>query len=138
MISFVVMNKETPRQKKVASVIQRELASLLHKYIRKEGASDLIVSITRVHITIDFAYSKIFLSIFPSEYASEQLGNFQENSIKIKHELSQVMKNQIRKVPKLTFYIDDSLDYIENIDSALKNRENPILNIDQNKPKQTK
>tara|TARA_B100001758_G_scaffold245908_1_gene259864 strand:+ start:1001 stop:1417 length:417 start_codon:yes stop_codon:yes gene_type:complete len=138
MISFVVMNKETPRQKKVASVIQRELASLLHKYIRKEGASDLIVSITRVHITIDFAYSKIFLSIFPSEYASEQLSNFQENSIKIKHELSQVMKNQIRKVPKLTFYIDDSLDYIENIDSALKNRENPILNIDQNKPKQTK
>ena len=138
MISFVVMNKETPRQKKVASVIQRELASLLHKYIRKEGASDLIVSITRVHITIDFAYSKIFLSIFPSEYASEQLSNFQKNSIKIKHELSQVMKNQIRKVPKLTFYIDDSLDYIENIDSALKNRENPILNIDQNKPKQTK
>jgi len=138
MISFVVMNKETPRQKKVASVIQRELASLLHKYIRKEGTSDLIVSITRVHITIDFAYSKIFLSIFPSEYASEQLSNFQENSIKIKHELSQVMKNQIRKVPKLTFYIDDSLDYIENIDSALKNRENPILNIDQNKPKQTK
>ncbi len=138
MISFVVMNKETPRQKKVASVIQKELASLLHKYIRKEGASDLIVSITRVHITIDFAYSKIFLSIFPSEYASEQLSNFQENSIKIKHELSQVMKNQIRKVPKLTFYIDDSLDYIENIDSALKNRENPILNIDQNKPKQTK
>ena len=138
MISFVVMNKETPRQKKVASVIQRELASLLHKYIRKEGASDLIVSITRVHITVDFAYSKIFLSIFPSEYASEQLSNFQENSIKIKHELSQVMKNQLRKVPKLTFYIDDSLDYIENIDSALKNRENPILNIDQNKPKQTK
>ena len=138
MISFVVMNKETPRQKKVASVIQKELASLLHKYIRKEGTSDLIVSITRVHITIDFAYSKIFLSIFPSEYASEQLSNFQENSIKIKHELSQVMKNQIRKVPKLTFYIDDSLDYIENIDSALKNRENPILNIDQNKPKQTK
>tara|TARA_Y100000994_G_scaffold246185_1_gene249041 strand:+ start:2380 stop:2796 length:417 start_codon:yes stop_codon:yes gene_type:complete len=138
MISFVVMNKETPRQKKVASVIQKELASLLHKYIRKEGASGLIVSITRVHITIDFAYSKIFLSIFPSEYASEQLSNFQENSIKIKHELSQVMKNQIRKVPKLTFYIDDSLDYIENIDSALKNRENPILNIDQNKPKQTK
>ena len=138
MISFVMMNKETPRQKKVASVIQRELASLLHKYIRKEGASGLIVSITRVHITIDFAYSKIFLSIFPSEYASEQLSNFQENSIKIKHELSQVMKNQIRKVPKLTFYIDDSLDYIENIDSALKNRENPIFNIAQNKPKQTK
>ena len=138
MISFVVMNKETPRQKKVASVIQKELASLLHKYIRKEGASGLIVSITRVHITIDFAYSKIFLSIFPSEYASEQLSNFQKNSIKIKHELSQVMKNQIRKVPKLTFYIDDSLDYIENIDSALKNRENPILNIDQNKSKQTK
>ena len=138
MISFVVMNKETPRQKKVASVIQRELASLLHKYIRKEGASDLIVSITRVHITVDFAYSKIFLSIFPSEYALEQLISFQDNSIRIKHELSQVMKNQLRKVPKLTFYIDDSLDYIENIDSALKNRENPILNIDQNKPKQTK
>ena len=54
----------------------------------------------------------------------------QENSFKIRHELSQIMKNQMRRTPQLAFYIDDSLDYIEKIDSALKNPENPISNSD--------
>ncbi|MFQ3350908.1 MAG: ribosome-binding factor A [Candidatus Marivariicella framensis] len=124
------MNEETPRQKKIASVIQKELATLLQGNIRKEGLSNLIISITKVHVTVDLAFAKIFLSIFPSTSALEYLKSMQENSFKIRHELSQIMKNQMRRTPQLAFYIDDSLDYIEKIDSALKNPENPISNSD--------
>ena len=120
------MNVETPRQKKVASLIQKELATLLQSNLRKDGLSNLIVSITKVHVTVDLAYSKVFLSIFPSSLAVKQLSSIQENSLKIRHDLSQIMKHQMRRTPQLTFYIDDSLDYIEKIDSALKNPENPI------------
>jgi ribosome-binding factor A len=120
------MNVETPRQKKVASLIQKELAALLQSTLRKDGLSNLIVSITKVHVTVDLAYSKVFLSIFPSSLAAKQLSSIQENSLKIRHDLSQIMKHQMRRTPQLTFYIDDSLDYIEKIDSALKNPENPI------------
>ena len=120
------MNEETPRQKKVASLIQKELATLLQSNLRKEGLSNLIVSITKVHVTIDLAYSKVFLSIFPSTLAAKQLNSIQDNSLKIRHDLSQIMKHQMRRTPRLSFYIDDSLDYIEKIDSALKNPENPI------------
>ena len=120
------MNVETPRQKKVASLIQKELATLLQSNLRKDGLSNLIVSITKVHVTVDLAYSKVFLSIFPSSLAAKQLSSIQENSLKIRHDLSQIMKHQMRRTPQLTFYIDDSLDYIEKIDSALKNPENPI------------
>jgi len=121
------MNLETPRQKKIASVIQRELASLLQGSIRKKGRSNLVVSITKVNVTVDIAFAKVFLSIFPSEYSLEYLNSLNENRFKIRHSLSQIMKNQLRKVPELNFYIDDSLDYIQNIESALKNPENPIL-----------
>jgi|TARA_B110000914_G_C15510066_1_gene470335 ribosome-binding factor A len=124
------MNEETPRQKKIASLIQKELATLLQGNIRKEGLSNLIISITKVHVTVDLAFAKIFLSIFPSTSALEYLKSMQENSFKIRHELSQIMKNQMRRTPQLAFYIDDSLDYIEKIDSALKNPENPISNSD--------
>jgi ribosome-binding factor A len=124
------MNEETPRQKKIASVIQKELATLLQGNIRKEGLSNLIISITKVHVTVDLAFAKIFLSIFPSTSALEYLKSMQENSFKIRHELSQIMKNQMRRTPQLAFYVDDSLDYIEKIDSALKNPENPISNSD--------
>jgi ribosome-binding factor A len=121
------MNLETPRQKKIASVIQRELANLLQGSIRKKGRSNLVVSITKVNVTVDIAFAKVFLSIFPSGYSLEYLNSLNENRFKIRHSLSQIMKNQLRKVPELNFYIDDSLDYIQNIESALKNPENPIL-----------
>tara|TARA_B100000780_G_C21088729_1_gene438707 strand:- start:1025 stop:1423 length:399 start_codon:yes stop_codon:yes gene_type:complete len=120
------MNEETPRQKKIASLVQKELAILLQGNIRKEGLSNLIISITKVHVTVDLAFAKVFLSIFPSASAKEHLKSTRENSFKIRHELSQIMKHQMRRTPQLSFYIDDSLDYIEKIDSALKNPENPI------------
>ena len=120
------MNAETPRQKKIAAVIQKELAGLIQASLREEGLSNLIVSITKVTVTIDLAFAKVFLSVFPSEFSSKHIKSLQENSFKIKHDLSQIMKNQLRKIPQLNFYLDDSLDYIQKIESALNNPENPI------------
>jgi ribosome-binding factor A len=68
------------------------------------------------------------LSVFPQNRAQEILEAVKSNAPLIKHDLSQRVKLQLRKVPNLSFYIDDSLDYIEKIDNALAGKENPIEN----------
>jgi ribosome-binding factor A len=72
----------------------------------------------------------IHLSIFPQEKAIATLAAIKTNSKLIKHDLSQRVRLQLRKVPNLVFFIDDSLDYIEKIDKALSNKDNPIENRD--------
>jgi ribosome-binding factor A len=72
--------------------------------------------------------AKVYLSIFPSEKAPELVEAIKTNTPLIKHDLAQRVRNQLRKVPDLFFYNDDSLDYIEGIDNALKGTENPVTN----------
>jgi ribosome-binding factor A len=81
-------------------------------------------------VTTDLSVATVHLSIFPQDKAKETLVAIKTNSKLIKHDLSQRVRLQLRKVPNLTFFIDDSLDYIEKIDNALTNRENPIENRD--------
>ena len=116
----------SPRQNKFASLIQKEIAILLQKQIREKGLLKLLISVTKVNITADLSIAKIYLSIYPSSQAKKVLESIQKNSIKIKHNLALILKNQIRKIPNINFFIDDSLDYIENIDNALKSKDNPI------------
>ena len=116
----------SPRQNKFASLIQKEIAILLQKQIREKGLLKLLISVTKVNITADLSIAKIYLSIYPSSQAKKVLESIQKNSFKIKHNLALILKNQIRKIPNINFFIDDSLDYIENIDNALKSKDNPI------------
>lgn len=116
----------TPRQKKIAGLVQKELALLINNKIKLLGNKGLIVSITKVVVSIDISLAKIYLSVFPSEKAISFLSYLKENKMRFKYDLSQKIKNQLRKTPELTFFIDDSLDYIDNINSVLKNPENPI------------
>ena len=109
----------TPRQKKIASLVQKELALLINNKIKLLGNKGLIVSITKVVVSIDISLAKIYLSVFPSEKTSSFLSYLKENKIQFKHDLSQKIKNQLRKTPELSFFIDDSLDYIDNINTAL-------------------
>jgi len=74
--------------------------------------------------------ARVYLSVFPQNRAQEILEAVKSNAPLIKHDLSQRVKLQLRKVPNLSFYIDDSLDYIEKIDNALAGKENPIENRD--------
>lgn len=121
---------ETNRQKKIGGVIQKDLVDILQGEIRKNGITNLVISVSKVVVTSDLSVATVHLSIFPQEKAAETLAAIKTNTALIKHDLSQRVRLQLRKVPNLTFYIDDSLDYIEKIDNALKGEENPIENRD--------
>ena len=121
---------ETNRQKKIGGVIQKDLVDILQGEVRKNGVSNLVISVSKVSVTTDLSVATVHLSIFPQEKAAETLAGIKSNTKLIKHDLSQRVRLQLRKVPNLTFFIDDSLDYIEKIDNALANRENPIENRD--------
>ena len=119
---------ETNRQKKIGGVIQKDLVDILQGEVRKNGISNLMISVSKVVVTSDLSVATVHLSIFPQEKAKETLVAIKTNSKLIKHDLSQRVRLQLRKVPNLVFFIDDSLDYIEKIDNALANRDNPIEN----------
>jgi ribosome-binding factor A len=117
---------ETNRQKKIGGVIQKDLVDILQGEVRKNGINNLVISVSKVVVTSDLSVATVHLSIFPQEKAKETLTAIKTNTTLIKHDLSQRVRLQLRKVPNLVFFIDDSLDYIEKIDNALVNRENPI------------
>ena len=121
---------ETNRQKKIGGVIQNDLVDILQGEIRKNEISNLIISVSKVVVTSDLSVATVHLSIFPQEKAAETLAAIKSNTKLIKHDLSQRVRLQLRKVPNLTFFIDDSLDYIGKIDNALAAKENPIENRD--------
>lgn len=119
---------ETNRQKKIAGVLQKDLVDILQGEVRKNGISNLIISVSKVNVSSDLSIAKVYLSVFPQVKAGELLNAVRSNAPLIKHDLSQRVKLQLRKVPNLFFHIDDSLDYIEKIDNALVGKENPIEN----------
>ncbi|GGD20867.1 MULTISPECIES: 30S ribosome-binding factor RbfA [Flavobacterium] len=121
---------ETNRQKKIGSVLQKDLVDILQGEIRKNGITNLVISVSKVSVTTDLSVAKVYLSIFPPEKGKELLESIKSNTPLIKHDLSQRVKLQLRKVPNLTFFIDDSLEYIEKIDQALSMKENPVMNRD--------
>ncbi|MET2986029.1 30S ribosome-binding factor RbfA [Aureibaculum conchae] len=121
---------ETNRQKKIASVLQKDLVDVL-QHAAQDGMKGIIISVTKVNVTSDLSDAKVYLSIFPTDKSSELIKGIKSNTPLIRHELAQRTKNQLRRMPELTFYIDDSLDYIDGIDQSLKGDvENPIKNPD--------
>ena len=122
--------EETNRQKKIAGVLQKDLVDVLQK-AAQEGMKGIIISVSKVHVTSDLGIAKVYLSIFPSINRDAIVKGVQSNTPLIRHEMAKRTKNQLRRVPNLTFYGDDSLDYIENIDASLRGEDvNPIKNPD--------
>ncbi|MBE98833.1 30S ribosome-binding factor RbfA [Flavobacterium coralii] len=119
---------ETNRQKKIGTLLQKDLVDILQGEVRKNNISNLIISISKVNVTSDLSIAKVYLSIFPTEKAGELLNAIRSNTPLIKHDLAQRVKLQLRKVPNLIFYIDDSLDQMEKLDKELKGENNPITN----------
>ena len=124
-----MVTEKTPRQKKVGTALQQELASMLQEAIRNQGASNLVLSITKVNVTVDLSIAKVYLSIFPQDKAADYLKGIEENNFQIRHDMAQRMKNQLRRMPKFLFFIDDSLDYVDGIEKALSQPENPIVDV---------
>jgi ribosome-binding factor A len=110
---------ESTRQKKVSRLIQKEMAEM---FIRKtsEIAPGKLVSVTVVRVSPDLSFAKVFLSIFPSAGKAEVLNIVKDIAPKLRFELGQKVRSQLRIVPELAFFLDDSLDYIDNIDKLLK------------------
>ena len=119
---------ESQRQKKIASVLQRDLVEVLQGAATQGGMRGILISITKVNVTVDLSIAKVYMSIFPIDKGAELLEGIRSNAPLIKHELSQRTKHQLRRMPQLIFYIDDSLEYIDQIDKSLKRTENPIEN----------
>ena len=106
------------RQNKIARLLQKELSLIFQQQTR--ATHGVMVSVTRVKISPDLSICTAYLSIFPSEKAEEILTNINANGKSVRYELGTRVRNQLRIVPELRFFIDDSLDYIDRIDELLK------------------
>ena len=121
---------ESNRQKKIAGVLQQDLAEILQGAARSGGMQNLLIAVTQVKVTVDLSIAKVYLSIFPKEKSLELMEGISSNAPLIKHELAQRTRDQLRRVPSLEFFIDDSLEYIDQIERSLKRVDNPIDNPD--------
>ena len=115
------------RQNKIARLLQKELSIIFQEQTR--AMHGVMVSVTRTKISPDLSICTAYLSIFPSERGEELLQNIELNLKSIRYALGQRVRNQLRIVPELRFFIDDSLDYIDRIDELLKR---PTPNPSQN------
>ena len=106
------------RQNRIARLLQKELASIFQSQTR--AMHGVLVSVTRVKVSPDLSICTAYLSIFPSDKAEELLTNINKNEKTIRYDLGQRVHNQLRIIPELRFFIDDSLDYIERRDVLLK------------------
>lgn len=106
------------RQNRIARLLQKELASIFQSQTR--AMHGVLVSVTRAKVSPDLGVCTAYLSIFPSDKAEELLKNINANEKTIRYDLGQRVHNQLRIIPGLRFFLDDSLDYIERIDELLK------------------
>ena len=121
---------ESNRQKKIAGVLQNDLAKVLQELLRESGQLSTILTVSKVSVTVDLSIAKVYVSVFPSNKAEAIIKELRQITPKIKHQVAQLTKHQLRKMPDLSFYNDDSMEYIQNIEKAVKEKENPIENPD--------
>ncbi len=110
---------ENTRLQKIAKQIQKDVAEIF----QKEGAALVrgsLVTVTAVRVSPDFGYAKIYVSIFPFERSQELMKELEQNNWFVRRALGQRIRNQLKSVPEIQFFLDDSLEYIEQIDQALK------------------
>jgi len=129
-MSYFCGMEESNRQKKIAGVLQNDLANELQNMLREAGQTGIIISVSKVGITTDLSIAKVYVSIFPAIKAAAIVAELNKLKPNIKHRVAQLTKHQLRKMPDLSFYNDDSLEYIEKIDKAVKGEEDPLKNPD--------
>lgn len=130
--------EETQRQKKIGALLQQDLVDILQGSATKGGMKGVIISVSKVKVTVDLSVAKVYLSIFPNEKSAELLEGIKANTVGIRHELARRTRNQLRRMPQLEFFIDDSVEYMDGIERSLKGLDNPIENpnlLDKRKKK---
>jgi len=106
------------KQNKVARLLQKELGDIFQK--KSKLFDNKMITVTVVRISPDLLIAKVYLSMYPSSNNESTLALVREHGNELRYELGNRIRNQVRKIPELNFFIDDSLDYIENIDRLLK------------------
>ena len=106
------------RQNRIARLLQKELSLIFQEQTR--SMHGVMVSVTRTKVSPDMSICTAYLSIFPSERGEELLANIEKNNQQLRYALGQRVRHQLRIVPELRFFIDDSLDYIDRIDELLR------------------
>ena len=109
---------ETTRQNKISRLIQQELSEIF--LLQTKSMNGVLVSVSAVRISPDMSIARVYLSVFPSERSQEIVKNINDNMKSIRYELGTRVRHQLRIIPELKFFVDDSLDYAERIDELLK------------------
>lgn len=109
---------DSTRQSKIARLIQRELSEMFQQQTR--ATHGILVSVSGVRISPDLSVARAYLSIFPPQRSEELLANINANVKSVRYELGTRVRHQLRIIPELKFFLDDSLDYVEHIDDLLK------------------
>lgn len=109
---------DTTRLSKIERLLQKELGDIFQK--QTQGMPGTLISVSVVRISPDLSVARVYLSFFPSGKAKELLEAVRANTKAIRYDLGQRIRLQVRKIPELSFFIDDSLDYIEHIDQLLQ------------------
>ena len=110
---------ETTRQNKISRLIQKELSDIFQK--QTSAMRGVLVSVSACRISPDLSICRAYLSVFPSERAQEIVQNITNNQKQVRYELGTRVGKQLRIIPELKFFIDDSLDYVDHIDELLGN-----------------
>ena len=106
------------RQNRISRLLQKEFSLIFQSQTRMMHG--IMVSVTKVKISPDLSICTAYLSVFPSEKGEEILKNITANEKTIRYDLGKKVRNQLRIIPELRFFLDDSLDYLERIDELLK------------------
>lgn len=106
------------RLSKIERLLQKELGDIFQK--QTQAMRGVLISVSVVRVSPDLSVARAYLSIFPSERSKELMEAIKTNTKAIRYDLGQRVRTQLRKIPELTFFVDDSLDYIENIDHLLQ------------------
>ncbi len=109
---------ETTRQQKIARMLQKELGEIFLLYARTLQGT--LITVTGVRVSPDLGIVHVHLSVFPSNKANAVLEQVNIDNKALRFDLGKRVRNQLRIVPHLNFHVDDSLDYLENIDKLLK------------------
>lgn len=109
---------ESTRQSKIARLIQKELSEIF--LLQAKSMNGVLISVTAARISPDLSIARVYISVFPSDRGDEIVKNLNGNVRSIRFELGNRLRHQLRIIPELKFFIDDSLDYLERIDELLK------------------
>jgi ribosome-binding factor A len=99
-------------------MLQKELGAYFQQHAR-EMLPGKMITVTVVRVSPDLGVAKVYLSIFPTEKKKAPLDRIKAHAPSIRNEIGRRIKNQVRTIPEFIYYLDDSLDYIENIDNLL-------------------